>query len=78
MLLYPIGPGYIDTPLMGRWLRQIQIATKPRRVLACHPLKRIGTPRDVAEAVFFLTSEAAAFISGATLVVDGAMSIAGH
>ncbi len=74
-----ICPGYIDTPLMERWLASApnREATM-RQVLACHPMGRIGTPRDVAEAAFFLASEAASFISGTTLVVDGAMSIAGH
>jgi 3-oxoacyl-[acyl-carrier protein] reductase len=38
----------------------------------------MGTPRDVAEAALFLASDAAAFISGTFLVVDGAMSAAGH
>ena len=74
-----ICPGYIDTPMMDEWL-----ATLPdpdaamRQVLAVHPLGRIGTPRDIAAAVLFLASDEAAFISGATLVVDGAMTVAGH
>lgn len=74
-----VCPGYIDTPLNERWLQTVpdREATM-RQVLAAHPLGRTGTPRDVAEAVFFLCSEAASFISGACLVVDGAMSIAGH
>jgi NAD(P)-dependent dehydrogenase (short-subunit alcohol dehydrogenase family) len=38
----------------------------------------MGTPRDIAEAVLFLASDAASFISGTFLVVDGAMSAAGH
>jgi len=74
-----ICPGYIDTPLMDRWL-----ATLPDReetmgqLLAVHPVGRIGTPRDVAEAALFLASEAASFISGTSLVVDGGMTTAGH
>jgi NAD(P)-dependent dehydrogenase (short-subunit alcohol dehydrogenase family) len=47
-------------------------------MLAVHPLGRIGTPRDVAEAALFLASDAASFITGTTLVVDGGMSAAGH
>ncbi|MGI8959134.1 MAG: SDR family oxidoreductase, partial [Bryobacteraceae bacterium] len=43
-----------------------------------HPLGRMGTPRDVAEAAFFLASDAASFISGTYLIVDGAMTAAGH
>lgn len=74
-----ICPGYIDTPLMERWL-----ATLPNReetfeqVRGFHPVGRIGTPADIAEAALFLASDAASFISGASLVVDGAMTAAGH
>jgi NAD(P)-dependent dehydrogenase (short-subunit alcohol dehydrogenase family) len=74
-----ICPGYIETPLMERWL-----ATLPDReetlaqLRSFHPLGRMGTPRDVAEAAFFLASDAASFISGTYLVVDGAITTAGH
>src|SRR5665213_1403312 len=44
-----------------------------RRWLAACPLERLGTTRDVADAVLFLLSDAARWISGATLVVDGGM-----
>src|SRR6185437_10144720 len=74
-----ICPGYIDTPLMERWLESVSNREETmRQVLACHPLGRIGTPRDIAEAALFLASDAASFISGTTLVVDGAMTAAGH
>jgi meso-butanediol dehydrogenase/(S,S)-butanediol dehydrogenase/diacetyl reductase len=74
-----ICPGYIETPLMERWL-----ATVPDReetlaqLRRFHPLGRVGTALDVAEAAFFLASDAASFISGTYLVVDGAMTAAGH
>jgi meso-butanediol dehydrogenase / (S,S)-butanediol dehydrogenase / diacetyl reductase len=74
-----ICPGYIETPLMERWLASLP---DPEQTLAelrrFHPLGRMGTPRDVAEAAFFLASDAASFISGTYLVVDGAMTTAGH
>jgi NAD(P)-dependent dehydrogenase (short-subunit alcohol dehydrogenase family) len=74
-----ICPGYIDTPMMEEWLAGVpdREATM-RQVLSFHPLGRIGTPRDIAEAALFLASDAASFISGACLVVDGAMTVAGH
>jgi NAD(P)-dependent dehydrogenase (short-subunit alcohol dehydrogenase family) len=74
-----ICPGYIDTPLMDRWLSAVPDREEVlRQIVASHPAGRIGTPRDVAEAAFFLASDAASFISGTSLVVDGAMTVAGH
>jgi len=74
-----VCPGYIYTPLMERWLaQQPDREATMREVLGYHPMGRIGTPRDIADACLFLASEAASFISGTCLVVDGAMSAAGH
>jgi NAD(P)-dependent dehydrogenase (short-subunit alcohol dehydrogenase family) len=74
-----ICPGYIDSPMMEEWLAGVPDREPTmRQVLSCHPLGRIGTPRDIAEAALFLASDAASFISGACLVVDGAMTVAGH
>jgi NAD(P)-dependent dehydrogenase (short-subunit alcohol dehydrogenase family) len=64
---------------MDRWLESLPNREETvRKILAFHPQGRIGTPRDVAEATFFLASDAASFISGTTLVVDGGMTAAGH
>jgi NAD(P)-dependent dehydrogenase (short-subunit alcohol dehydrogenase family) len=64
---------------MERWLASLpdrdETLAQLRRF---HPLGRIGTPHDVAEAAFFLASDAASFISGTYLVVDGALTTAGH
>jgi serine/threonine protein kinase len=74
-----VCPGYIDTPMTEEWLKTAPDREETmRQVLAVHPLGRIGTPRDIAEAVVFLASDAASFITGTTLVVDGGMSAAGH
>jgi len=74
-----ICPGYIDTPMTEEWLASVPDRKETeRQMLAVHPLGRIGTTRDIADAVLFLASDAASFITGATLVVDGGMSIAGH
>ena len=42
------------------------------------PLKRMGTESEVSSAICFLLSEAAAFVTGATLKIDGAASLAPH
>jgi len=59
------------------WRRSL-ILRPPEAGPECSPLGRMGAPRDVAEAALFLASDAAAFTSGTYLVVDGAMSAAGH
>jgi NAD(P)-dependent dehydrogenase (short-subunit alcohol dehydrogenase family) len=41
------------------------------RAAADRPLQRIGTPKEIAQAVLYLASDAASFITGTTLVVDG-------
>jgi 3-oxoacyl-[acyl-carrier protein] reductase len=46
-------------------------------ILARTPLKRTGRPQDVAGAVLFLTSAAASYITGQTLLVDGGYSVVG-
>ncbi|HET7215881.1 MAG TPA: SDR family oxidoreductase [Terriglobia bacterium] len=74
-----ICPGYINTQMTEEWFKgQPDPEATLNQVLAFHPLGRIGTPRDVAEASLFLASEAASFVSGTYLVVDGAMTIAGR
>jgi NAD(P)-dependent dehydrogenase (short-subunit alcohol dehydrogenase family) len=74
-----ICPGYINTPMLDAWLKIVPDPEEAMRgILKYHPLGRIGTPRDIAEAVLFLASEAASFVTGATLVVDGGMTIQGH
>ncbi len=74
-----ICPGYINTPLMDRWLASVpDPGATMRQILSVHPVGRIGTPRDVAQAALFLASDAASFISGTSLTVDGAMTAQGH
>ena len=62
-----IAPGPIETPLMSSGLTAAQKAAYARGV----PLGRLGKPEDIGEAVVFLVSDAASFITGATLVVSG-------
>lgn len=63
-----IAPGWIDTELT-RPLAQDAARAAP--ILERTPMKRWGEPKDVAGAVVFLASEAARFITGAILPVDG-------
>ncbi len=63
-----VAPGYIETELTGKLSDQIRAA-----ILENIPLGRLGTPQDVANLVCFLASDAAAYITGQTLTVDGGM-----
>jgi len=67
-----VSPGLIDREgLVEEWPDGVN------RWLDRAPLGRVGTPNDVADAVLFLLSPAARWISGANLVVDGGMSTQG-
>ena len=64
-----VCPGTIQTPMYVR-----RVGTDPKkdaRIAAEIPLGRLGQPEDVAEAVVWLCSDAASFITGQTLVIDG-------
>lgn len=63
-----VAPGWIDTPLT-KALQQDE--ARNRAILDRTPMKRWGTPGDVAGAVVFLCTDAAAFITGVVLPVDG-------
>ena len=64
-----VAPGYMETDLVKK-MSPKHLAQIVRRT----PLGRPGTVRDVAEVVCFLLSDAASFVSGQTLVVDGGLS----
>lgn len=67
-----ICPGDIDTPMLRQ--EASELGERVDRFLAGaarRPLGRIGTPEEVAQAALYLASDAAAFVTGAALVVDG-------
>lgn len=72
-----VAPGSIDTPLLRN---AVAIAEDPEAVMAeiraMHPLGRPGLPSEVANAVVFLASANASFITGEVLRVDGGMRAA--
>ena len=70
-----IHPGAIDTPLLAEDLELTGEPKKERKKLAKdHPLGRIGQPQEVANAVLFLASDEASFITGEELTVDGGLT----
>jgi len=60
-----VAPGLIDTAMT---------ADVPRGLIDSVPARRVGTPEDVAACIGFLASDEAAYVTGATLVVDGGLS----
>jgi 3-oxoacyl-[acyl-carrier protein] reductase len=63
-----VAPGYIETDMTGK-LNDAQRDA----MLGQIPMKRAGKPEDVARVVAFLASQAADYVTGQTLVVDGGM-----
>jgi len=67
-----VCPGDTDTPMLRGEARQLgQPEQEFMAEAAARPLGRYGTPEEIAEAVLFLASDAASYITGAALVVDG-------
>ena len=68
-----VCPGDIDTPMMDAGLAvKVLTAAEIREKLKLHiPIGRVGEPEDVAALVMFLTSDAAGFVTGAIVPVDG-------
>ena len=70
-----ICPGYIDTPIMDRVLDAMPDPVQARADLVQRmPLRRLGSPQDIAAGILFLASEEAAYISGIELTIDGAVT----
>ena len=67
-----VCPGDIDTPLLRSECRQLGADEKSfMDEAAARPIRRVGTPEDVARAVLFLAGEMSSWITGSYLVVDG-------
>ena len=70
-----VCPGVIQTPILEPFLSQAGTGREEvlKRMAQMHPLGRVGQPEEVAQAVLFLASEEASFITGVALPVDGGL-----
>jgi NAD(P)-dependent dehydrogenase (short-subunit alcohol dehydrogenase family) len=68
-----VCPGYIDTPMMGRFTGGTPEGRA--KVIAEEPVGRMGKPEEIANAVLWLCSDAAHFVIGHALVVDGGQTV---
>lgn len=66
-----ICPGVIDTPMVRRVIHDDP--EQARQILALEPIGRMGNPEEIAAAVLWLCSDAATFVIGHPLVVDGGL-----
>jgi NAD(P)-dependent dehydrogenase (short-subunit alcohol dehydrogenase family) len=73
-----LAPGPVDTPMLEGYFEKARasgIETGPDAVAAVNPLRKIGTPEEIAAAAIFLCSKQAAYITGACLTADGGLSL---
>ena len=63
-----VCPGYIQTPMTASSLSDPE---RQAQIIAREPIGRVGTPEEIAEAVIWLCSDAASFVTGHAMTVDG-------
>src|SRR5277367_3279753 len=63
-----VCPGFTDTPMANRTFRLPAVRDY---VVRCHPIGRFGRPAEIAEAVLWMCSDRASFMTGQSLVLDG-------
>ncbi len=65
-----VAPGYVDTDMTAKLSGQ-----KREELMKTIPLRRVAAPEEIAQPVLFLASDAARYITGHTMVVDGGMAM---
>ena len=65
-----VAPGFVKTPMTDVLPQEVK-----DKIAAAIPMRQLGKPEDIAEAVAFLASDAAAYITGQTLHVNGGLAM---
>ena len=67
-----VCPGYTTTPMvMDSSMQPRHSPAAMAQIIAREPMERLGSPREIAEAILWLCSDAASFVTGEALAVDG-------
>jgi NAD(P)-dependent dehydrogenase (short-subunit alcohol dehydrogenase family) len=66
-------PGVIASPMFERHQDDPEFADQIAAITAAHPIGRLGQPEEIAEAAAWLLSDAASFVTGSAMAVDGGM-----
>lgn len=69
-----VAPSVVETPVYGTFMSPEQVSEVLPTFNAFHPLGRNGQPADVAQAILFLASDEASWITGTVLPVDGGVT----
>ncbi|MER5730475.1 SDR family NAD(P)-dependent oxidoreductase [Streptomyces sp. NPDC002138] len=69
-----VAPGWIRTPMTGRHGPEVQEQTEAA-MIRMSPLRRVGEPQDIAQAVLFLASDASSFMTGQILRPNGGVAM---
>ncbi len=69
-----VAPAVVETPVYGTFMTPQQVKETLPGFNAFHPLGRNGQPADIAEAILFLASDQASWITGTVLPVDGGVT----
>ncbi len=69
-----VAPAVVETPVYNTFMTEEQVKATLPSFDAFHPLGRNGQPRDVADAILFLASDQASWITGTVLPVDGGVT----
>jgi NAD(P)-dependent dehydrogenase (short-subunit alcohol dehydrogenase family) len=67
-----VCPGFTDTPMVSA---MVEFAPQMGRAVTANPMRRMGKPEEIANAVLYLCSDKASFITGQALALDGGMTI---